>query len=250
MKFILTGKGKGTHSDFTNDNLFRLDAPVVDSGNEVVSWTEVTDKPLEFTPSAHTHPKSEVGLTDVDNTSDIDKPISTATQTVLDAKVDNSRVLTDVPLNAVFTDTDTIYDDTTIQSAVDLNTAKVSNVDHPLVEVAVPLGAVFTDTVYDDTAIQAEVDGKADVVHTHTVSQITDFPTIPTNTSDLTNNSGFITLADVPADNDTIYDDTAIQAEVDNKLEKQANIQGFWRGTQTEYDALTIDANTVYFIEA
>jgi len=45
-----------------------------------------------------------------------------------------------------------------LQAEVDLNTAKVSNVDHPLVETAVPIGAVFTDTVYDDTAIQAEVD--------------------------------------------------------------------------------------------
>lgn len=50
------------------------------------------------------------------------------------------------------------YDDTAIQAEVDLNTAKVSNVDHPLVQTAVPSGAVFTDTVYDDTTIQAEVD--------------------------------------------------------------------------------------------
>ena len=46
------------------------------------------------------------------------------------------------------------------QAAIDLNTAKETNIAHPLVETAVPVGAVFTDndTVYDDTAIQAEVD--------------------------------------------------------------------------------------------
>jgi len=77
-------------------------------------------------------------------------------------------------------DTDTVYDDTSIQAAVTLNTAKVSypgdqtlptdfdpagtdnsdnnapnslydslvsNVAHPLVETAVPVGAVFTDTI-------------------------------------------------------------------------------------------------------
>ncbi len=49
--------------------------------------------------------KADVGLGNVDNTSDLNKPISTATQTALDSKVDNSRVLTDVPLNAEFTDT-------------------------------------------------------------------------------------------------------------------------------------------------
>jgi hypothetical protein len=41
--------------------------------------------------------KGDVGLSNVDNTSDMDKPISTAVQTALDGKVDNSRVLTDVP---------------------------------------------------------------------------------------------------------------------------------------------------------
>lgn len=49
--------------------------------------------------------KSDVGLADIDNTADIDKPISTATQTALNGKVDNSRVLTSVPTNAKFTDT-------------------------------------------------------------------------------------------------------------------------------------------------
>lgn len=49
--------------------------------------------------------KSDVGLGNVDNTSDLNKPVSTATQTALDGKVDNSRVLTDVPVNAKFTDT-------------------------------------------------------------------------------------------------------------------------------------------------
>ena len=46
------------------------------------------------------------------------------------------------------------------QAAIDLNTAKETNIAHPLVETAVPVGAVFTDndTVYNDTAIQAEVD--------------------------------------------------------------------------------------------
>lgn len=42
--------------------------------------------------------------------------------------------------------TGSMYDDTAIQAEVDLNTAKVSDVDHPLVETAVPVGALFTDT--------------------------------------------------------------------------------------------------------
>jgi len=46
------------------------------------------------------------------------------------------------------TNTDTVYDSTAIDIAVGLNTDKVSNVDHPLVETAVPTGALFTDTTY------------------------------------------------------------------------------------------------------
>ena len=37
--------------------------------------------------------------------------------------------------------------------------------------------------------------GKADAVHTHTKSDITDFPTIPTKVSDLTNDSGFSSVS-------------------------------------------------------
>ena len=39
----------------------------------------------------------------------------------------------------------------------------------------------------------------AAIKHKHTVNDITDFPTIPTKTSDLVNDSGFITSLDVPA---------------------------------------------------
>jgi hypothetical protein len=44
-------------------------------------------------PLAHGHTKSEVGLGSVDNTSDASKPVSTATQTALDAKVGVTRTI-------------------------------------------------------------------------------------------------------------------------------------------------------------
>ena len=44
-----------------------------------------------------------------------------------------------------------------LETRVALNDVKVSNVNHPLVETAVPLNALFTDTVYDSTAIDAAV---------------------------------------------------------------------------------------------
>jgi len=48
---------------------------------------------------------TDLGLENVDNTSDINKPVSTAQQTALDGKVDDAQVLTNVPAGAVFTDT-------------------------------------------------------------------------------------------------------------------------------------------------
>ena len=47
--------------------------------------------------------------------------------------------------------------------------------------------------VYSKSETDSLLNGKASSSHTHTKSQITDFPTIPSNTSQLTNDSGFIT---------------------------------------------------------
>ena len=54
--------------------------------------------------------KSDVGLGNVDNTSDANKPISTATQTALDAKPDNLRQLNDVTISGPATDQVLQYD--------------------------------------------------------------------------------------------------------------------------------------------
>ena len=56
-----------------------------------------------------------------------------------------------------YSTTDTVYDDTALAALVATNTAKVTDLVHPLVETAVPSGALFTDTVYNDTTIQAAV---------------------------------------------------------------------------------------------
>lgn len=54
--------------------------------NDVDFNTHVTGKPTTYPPSTHTHTKAQVGLDKVDNTADLDKPISTATQAALDGK--------------------------------------------------------------------------------------------------------------------------------------------------------------------
>jgi len=47
----------------------------------------------------------------------------------------------------------------TQQIEIDLNTAKETNIAHPLVETAVPVGALFTDTIYDDADVVKSVNG-------------------------------------------------------------------------------------------
>lgn len=49
--------------------------------------------------------KADVGLSNVDDTSDLNKPISTAMISALAGKVDDAQVLTNVPAGALFTDT-------------------------------------------------------------------------------------------------------------------------------------------------
>ena len=48
---------------------------------------------------------------------------------------------------------------------------------------------------YIKTWVTNALGGKANSSHSHTKSQITDFPTIPSSTSQLTNDSGFLTSA-------------------------------------------------------
>ena len=109
---------------------------------------------------------SDIGLGNVDNTSDLDKPISTATQAALDGKVDSSDVLTPVDSqNKIVTQTDisalgggdmlkSVYD-TNDNGKVDSadNADNANTVNNLTVETAVPAGAVFTDTVYTDSAL-------------------------------------------------------------------------------------------------
>lgn len=59
-------------------------------GSTTISWDRVSGKPTSFTPTSHSHTPSEVGLSMVSNTSDLDKPVSTATQTALNAKANAS----------------------------------------------------------------------------------------------------------------------------------------------------------------
>ena len=152
------------------------------------------------------------------------------------------------------------------QAAIDLNTAKETNIAHPLVETAVPVGAVFTDndTVYDDTAIQAEVDLNTAKVGVTTeeanpdvVSQVEAEAGVATTeriwtaqrvkqaidalagggagVSDTAYDISWDGVTGVAPSKNALYD--FIESQV-FKVDVNSNILPlFWGGTQAEYDA-------------
>lgn len=75
VSWVATIRGKGTSSSSGN-------LPAGGTANTVLKKNSSTD----FDVSWNTLSKSDVGLTDVDNTADVNKPVSTAQQLALDAK--------------------------------------------------------------------------------------------------------------------------------------------------------------------
>lgn len=80
--------------------------------------------------------------------------------------------------------------------------------------------------------------------HTHTKSQITDFPTIPTKTSDLTNDSNFV------ADSSYVHTDNNYTSAEKTKLSgiatgAEVNVQADWNETDTTSDAYIANKPTI-----
>lgn len=76
----------------------------------------------------HSVTKNQVGLGNVDNTSDVNKPISTATQNALDGKQDS---LTEIQLNAVNSGVTS-----SVVAQVSVNTEDISDIDEKIPEQA------------------------------------------------------------------------------------------------------------------
>ena len=129
-QFVTTAVGSGSYTHPTNHlpsiitqdatNRFVTDAEKAawnakadtkaDVGLGNADNTSDANKPVSTATLTALNAKADdTAISNIDNTSDANKPVSTATQTALNAKVDDARVLTDVPAGAVFTDTNTVY---------------------------------------------------------------------------------------------------------------------------------------------
>ena len=136
MDSVLTGLITNTNSAIVaTDNVLsalgKLQKQITDHLVDTIKHITATERVnwgSAFTHSETIHDKTFVGLGNVDNTTDLLKPVSTLQQTALDGKVDDSQVLTDVPVGALFTDNDTVYEHPATHSAdilVDGTTNKV-----------------------------------------------------------------------------------------------------------------------------
>lgn len=88
----------------SNDNLNAGRIKINENFTEVYQKSNTAQSEIDaheaLTNNPHSVTKTQVGLGDVDNTSDASKPVSTATQTALDAKVPTTRTVNGHPLSA------------------------------------------------------------------------------------------------------------------------------------------------------
>lgn len=113
--------------------------------------------------------KTDVGLSNVDNTSDLNKPISTAQQSALNQK-------------AALSHAHVVGDVTGLQAALDAKASSahahdISDVTNLQITLDGKAATVHAHAVSDVTGLQAALDGKAATGHVHAAAAISDFDT-------------------------------------------------------------------------
>jgi hypothetical protein len=227
--------------------------------------------------------KGDVGLGNVDNTADADKPVSTATQTALNAKQDtlvsgtniktvnsnsllgsgNIEISSSVAWGGI---TGTLSTQTDLQSALDAKEPTISagttgqyyrgdKSFQTLDKTAVGLGNV--DNTSDankpiSTATQTALDGKqATITGAATTIDTEDLTASRALVSD---GSGKVAVSDVTSTELGYLDGvtSAVQTQLDAKIAKfdgtTYDVNALAAVSQAEYDALTPSATTLYFI--
>ena len=205
------------------DNTADLDKPI---SNATKQWQD--DHLAAVNP--HNVTKAQVGLGDVDNTSDLNKPISNATQEKLtelqNTKVDNLRVLTDVPANAKFTDTTYEIKDGELS---EINFTEARRLKLDTIEASNFVLANPALSVQGRKITLTRGDGSVDVIETqdstyndsHIIQEIDKLKKSKVDNTRV--------LTDVPTNakfTDTVYDDTALRNDLFNakdELNKKIN---------------------------
>ena len=130
----------GDNISVTADGVISVNLSAYLKNTDIADWAKAESKPA--------YTASEIGLGNVDNTADIDKPISTATQTALDSKADTGH-------------THTVSD--------------ITDMPAYLTQETDPTVPAWAKAESKPTYTADEV-GAAKKNHTHNVSDITDMP--------------------------------------------------------------------------
>ena len=268
--------------------------PIVDASVSTTKKITVTQvkalAPVQSVASktgAVTLVKGDVGLGNVDNTADADKPVSSATQIALNAKQDtlvsgtniktvNSTSLLgsgDISISASAAwggITGTLSSQTDLQSALDAKQATITGAATTITSSDLTASRAVTSSATGKievssvtstelgyvsgvtSAIQTQIDGKQATI-TGGATSIT--------SSDLTvsralvsDGSGKVAVSDVTSTELGYLDGvtSAVQTQVDSKIAKYDgttyDVNALAAVTQAEYDALTPSATTLYFI--
>lgn len=103
--------------------------------------------------------------------------------------------------------------------------------------------------VASEKLVKDTIDTKANATHTHTVSQVTDFPNIPSKVSDLTNDSGFITSSSLPTKVSDLNNDSGFitSSSLPTKVSDLTNDSGFITSSSlpTKVSDLTNDSGFI-----
>lgn len=130
----------GDNISVTADGVISVNLSAYLKSDEISDWAKLSEKP--------TYTANEIGLGNVDNTADADKPISTATQTALDGKSDTGH-------------THTVSD--------------ITDMPAYLTQETDPTVPAWAKAKNKPTYTADEV-GAAEKNHTHNMSDITDMP--------------------------------------------------------------------------
>lgn len=155
--------------------------------------------------------KTDIGLDQVDNTSDINKPISTATQGALNGKsgINHTHTAAQLPeiQDALDTKADLLHqhgidDVTDLQTALDakadtLHGHAIGDVAGLQTELNNKASTLHQHNMSDVTGLASALASKADTVHNHSASEIAD---LDQHIADVLQNAGIV-AGDVSVDN-------------------------------------------------
>lgn len=192
---------RGTADGILQDNIDTLSGTVTSNYNtldgKIGDNKTAIDNHIADKTNPHDVTKSQIGLGNVDNTSDLNKPISTATQNALDTKVSNTREINGYPLSSDITltasdvdalpDTTTINDLTTAEQQSALNSGANSTNIGQIATNTQAISNEVTNRQNADNNLQSQIDALVvasdvfDIVGTYAELQAYDISTVPVN---------------------------------------------------------------------